>query len=59
MEIQVEVGDVNDNAPECPEANSVFEVQENEQIGKMQKIKCSTCSLQENVLFHSFSFSFN
>ncbi|KAF4075931.1 hypothetical protein AMELA_G00224540 [Ameiurus melas] len=33
LEIQVVVGDVNDNAPECATAESVFEVQENENVG--------------------------
>ncbi|XP_026780075.3 cadherin-17 [Pangasianodon hypophthalmus] len=32
MEIQVEVGDVNDNAPKCVSDKSVFEVQENEKV---------------------------
>lgn len=34
MEILMKVGDENDNAPECPAPSSVFEVQENEQVGK-------------------------
>ncbi|XP_062841779.1 cadherin-17 [Trichomycterus rosablanca] len=33
MEIQVEVGDENDNAPRCPDVETVFEVQENEEVG--------------------------
>ncbi|XP_017309344.1 cadherin-17 [Ictalurus punctatus] len=33
LEIQVVVEDVNDNAPECATAESVFEVQENEKVG--------------------------
>ncbi|MCI4391369.1 hypothetical protein PGIGA_G00133450 [Pangasianodon gigas] len=32
MEIQVEVGDANDNAPKCVNDKSVFEVQENEKV---------------------------
>lgn len=35
MEIQVEVGDANDNPPQCVNAESVFEVQENEKVGKI------------------------
>ena len=34
MEIQVVVGDVNDNAPVCPSDETVFEVQEDETVGK-------------------------
>ena len=34
LEIQVLVEDVNDNAPVCEEEESVFEVQENEPVGK-------------------------
>ncbi|XP_066532287.1 cadherin-17 [Hoplias malabaricus] len=33
MEIQVKVEDENDNAPVCVQAESVFEVQENEKVG--------------------------
>ncbi|XP_074056324.1 cadherin-17 [Macrotis lagotis] len=33
LEIQIEVGDINDNTPLCPAPESVFEVQENEKIG--------------------------
>lgn len=35
MEIQVLVEDVNDNAPVCENEESVFEVQEDEPVGKM------------------------
>lgn len=34
MEIQVLVEDVNDNAPVCENEESVFELQENEPVGK-------------------------
>ena len=34
MEIQVLVEDVNDNVPACENEESVFEVQENEPVGK-------------------------
>lgn len=34
LEIRVKVKDVNDNPPTCPSAVTVFEVQENENIGK-------------------------
>lgn len=34
MEIQIVIEDVNDNAPECENEESVFEVQEDEPIGK-------------------------
>ncbi|XP_036414174.1 cadherin-17 [Colossoma macropomum] len=33
MEIQVKVGDENDSPPVCAEAQSIFEVQENEKVG--------------------------
>lgn len=35
MEIQVVVQDINDNAPVCENEESVFEVQEDEPVGKM------------------------
>lgn len=35
MEIVVLVGDVNDNAPVCENMESVFELQENEPVGKV------------------------
>ncbi|XP_018541688.1 cadherin-17 [Lates calcarifer] len=35
LEIQVIVGDVNDNAPMCEKEESVFEVQENEPVGSL------------------------
>lgn len=35
MEIQVLVQDINDKAPVCGKENSMFEVQEDEPIGKM------------------------
>ncbi len=35
MEIHVFVEDVNDNPPMCESDESVFEVQENEPVGKM------------------------
>ena len=35
MEIQVLVEDLNDNAPVCANMESVFEVQEDEPVGKM------------------------
>ena len=35
MEIQVLVEDVNDNAPVCAHEESVFEVQEDEPVGRM------------------------
>lgn len=34
MEIHIKVEDENDNAPVCPAPESVFEVQENEKVGK-------------------------
>uniref|UniRef100_A0A8C3WN78 Cadherin-17 n=1 Tax=Catagonus wagneri TaxID=51154 RepID=A0A8C3WN78_9CETA len=33
LQVQVKVKDINDNPPTCPSAVTVFEVQENEQIG--------------------------
>lgn len=41
MKIEVNVGDVNDNAPKCPSEETTFEVQENEEIG-MFDIQCSS-----------------
>lgn len=35
MEIVVLVGDVNDNAPQCGQEETIFEVQEQEPIGKL------------------------
>lgn len=35
MEIQVLVEDINDNKPLCEKEEAVFEVQEDEPIGKM------------------------
>ena len=35
MEIQVVVEDINDNSPECGSEEIVFEIQENEPVGKM------------------------
>lgn len=35
MEIQVLVADVNDNEPVCENEFSIFEVQEDEPVGKM------------------------
>ncbi len=40
MEIQVVVEDVNDNAPVCKDKESVFEVQEDEPVGKMCVCVC-------------------
>lgn len=37
LEIRVKVKDVNDNPPTCPSAVTVFEVQENENIGKKRE----------------------
>ena len=34
LQIGVKVKDINDNPPTCPSAVTVFEVQENENIGK-------------------------
>lgn len=35
MEIVILVTDVNDNAPQCEHEESIFEVQEQEPIGKL------------------------
>lgn len=38
MEIHVEVADVNDNSPVCSNAETVFEVQENQETGKIHTV---------------------
>ncbi|XP_060756900.1 cadherin-17 [Neoarius graeffei] len=51
MEIHVEVGDVNDNPPECTEAEMVLEVQENEKIGsRVGDLKVHDADEQRNSL---------
>ena len=38
LQIRVKVKDINDNPPTCPSAVTVFEVQENEDIGKKREL---------------------
>lgn len=40
MEIVISVGDVNDNPPLCEHQESIFEVQEQEPIGKLCVCVC-------------------
>lgn len=66
MEIHVKVEDVNDNAPECTEAESVFEVQENQNIGKIHthmhvettRNINSIGPFQEKLLYRSYFLNF-
>lgn len=55
MEIQVLVGDENDNEPVCESEDSIFEVQEDEPVGKMcvsgrvsERGRGSECSCNKN-----------
>lgn len=45
MEIQVLVGDENDNKPVCENEHNIFEVQEDEPVGKM----CVSGSVSERI----------
>lgn len=40
LEVHVTVEDINDNPPTCPSAVTVFEVQENERLGKKRAVLC-------------------
>ncbi|XP_053324355.1 cadherin-17 [Spea bombifrons] len=53
VEVEVNVDDINDNPPVCPEALTIFEVQENEEVGAfIGTLKATDMDQDQNSLLH-------
>lgn len=58
MEIVISVGDVNDNPPQCGHEESIFEVQEQEPIGKLCVCVCVCCIIDQIIDHKTIVFVF-